>query len=126
MIHPVLKLIATEPHLIGDHVEAYAELVGEEVSKVSTGWIVRLALWAAAGLLALLGLVLTGVSLLVWAGTPDADVRAGWLFIVVPLVPLVGAVGCGLYAKTHAIPNAFEHVKSQFNADLAMLREVAS
>ena len=125
MIHPVLKLIATEPHLIGDHVEAYAELVGEEVSKVSTGWAVRLALWAAAGVLGLLGLVLVGVSLLVWAGTPDADVRAGWLFIVVPLVPVLAAAGCAMYAKSHTIENAFDTVKKQLNADMAMLREVA-
>lgn len=126
MIHPVLKLLATEPHLIGDHVEAYAELVGEEVSKISTGWIVRIALWATAGILALIGLVLVGVSLLVWAGTPDADVRIGWLFIVVPLVPILGAVGCALYAKSHTIENAFDTVKKQLNADMAMLREVSA
>ena len=126
MIHPVLKLLATEPHLIGDHVEAYAELVGEEVSKVSTGWIVRIALWAAAGILALIGLVLVGVSLLVWAGTPDVDVRVGWLFIVVPLVPILGAAGCALYAKSHTIKNAFDTVKKQLNADMAMLREVGA
>ena len=50
----------------------------EEVSKVSTGWAVRLGLYAAAGLLALLGLVLVGVSLLVWAGTagPNSPLSA--------------------------------------------------
>jgi hypothetical protein len=126
VIHPVLKLIATEPHLIGDHVEAYAGLVGEEVSKVSSGWALRLALFAAAGVLALLGLGLVGVSLLVWAGTPAAEVRAGWLFIAVPLVPLLGAAGCAMYAKSKTIENVFATVKAQFNADLAMLREVAS
>lgn len=126
MIHPVLKLIATEPHLISDHVGAYAGLVGEEVSKVSSGWAMRLALFAAAGVLALLGLVFVGVSLLVWAGTPPGDVRAGWLFFAVPLVPLLAAVGCALYARSRTIENAFGTVKAQFNADLAMLREVAS
>ena len=64
MIHPLLRLAATEPHLIGDHVEAYAALVGEEVNKVSTALIVRVALYAAALLLATVGLVLVGVALL--------------------------------------------------------------
>lgn len=126
MIHPVLKLVATEPQLIGDHVGAYAELVGEEISKVSTGWMVRIGLWVAAGLLALIGLVLVGVSLLNWAGTPDADVRSGWLFILVPLVPLIAAVGCALWARSHKIEDAFGTVKKQLDADIAMLREVGT
>ena len=33
MIHPLLRLIATEPQVLGDHVEAYAELVGDEVKR---------------------------------------------------------------------------------------------
>ena len=33
MIHPLLRLTTTEPHLLGDHVEAYADLVGEEVEQ---------------------------------------------------------------------------------------------
>ena len=48
MIHPLLRLAATEPHLLGDHVEAYAALVGEEVNKVSTSLILRIALYGAA------------------------------------------------------------------------------
>ena len=52
MIHPLLRLAATEPHLLGDHVEAYAALVGEEVAKVSTSWATRLGLYAAALVLA--------------------------------------------------------------------------
>lgn len=126
MIHPVLKLIATEPQLVGDHVEAYAELVGEEISKVSSGWIRRIALWAVAGVLALVGLLLVGVALLVWAATPDADLRSGWLLVIVPLVPLVGAGVCAMTARAHTISNAFDTVKAQLNADMAMLREVSA
>ena len=126
MIHPVLKLIATEPHLVGDHVEAYAELVGEEISKVSSGWIRRIALWAIAGILALLGLVLVGVALIAWATTPDTDVRSIWLLVAVPVVPLVGAAVAAMSARAHTIGNAFDTVKAQINADMAMLREVSA
>jgi hypothetical protein len=126
LIHPVLKLIATEPQLVGDHVEAYAELVGEEISKVSSGWIRRIALWAVAGLLAAIGLVLLGVALIVWAATPDGDLRSVWLLVAVPVVPLVGAGICAMSARAHTIGNAFDTVKAQLNADMAMLREVSS
>ena len=47
MIHPLLRLAATEPHLLGDHVEAYAALVGEEVKQgLDARWILRIALYA--------------------------------------------------------------------------------
>ena len=48
MIHPLLRLAATQPHLLGDHVEAYAALVGEEVSKVSTSLMMRVGLYLGA------------------------------------------------------------------------------
>jgi len=35
MIHPLLKLVATQPQLLADHAEAYAELVGEEFGTVN-------------------------------------------------------------------------------------------
>jgi hypothetical protein len=78
MIHPLLRLAATEPHLIGDHVEAYAALVGEEVSKVSTSLIVRIALYGAALCLVAVGLVLVGVALLFCAAVPSSGYPAPW------------------------------------------------
>ena len=60
MIHPLLRLIATEPHILGDHVEAYADLLGDEVKKTSSAWATRLGLYLGAlGLLGI-GLALTG------------------------------------------------------------------
>ena len=126
MIHPLLRLVATEPHLLGDHVEAYAELVGDEVGKASSGWAVRIGLYAGAGLLASIGIVLGGVALLLCAALPSSGFAAPWALIVVPLVPLLLAVVCALIARGHTIENAFDNVKKQLNADMAMLREVAA
>jgi uncharacterized membrane protein YqjE len=126
MIHPLLRLAATEPHLIGDHVEAYAALVGEEVHKVSTSWAMRIALYAGAAILALLGLGLVGVALLFWAAVPASEYPAPWAMVVVPLVPIAGAVACFMVARSKPIENAFETVKKQLNADMAMLREVSA
>jgi uncharacterized membrane protein YqjE len=126
MIHPLLRLAATEPHLLGDHVEAYAALVGEEVHKVSTSWALRIGLYVAAAILALLGLGLIGVALLFWAAVPSSEYPAPWAMVVVPLAPLAGAVVCFMIARSKPTENAFETVKKQLNADIAMLREVSA
>jgi cytochrome bd-type quinol oxidase subunit 2 len=126
MIHPLLRLAATEPHLLGDHVEAYAALVGEEVHKASTSWAMRIGLYAGALLLALLGLILVGVALLLCASLPSSDYPAPWAMVIVPLVPLAGACACYMVARSKPIENAFDTVKKQLNADMAMLREVSA
>ena len=48
MIHPLLHLITTKPQLLGDHVEAYAELVGDEVEEDVEDWGLRVAFYAVA------------------------------------------------------------------------------
>ena len=126
MIHPLLRLAATEAHLLGDHVEAYAALVGEEVHKVSTSWALRIGLYAGALILALLGLGLVGVALLFCAAVPASEYPAPWAMVVVPLVPLAGAVVCFMVARSKPTESAFETVKKQLNADIAMLREVSA
>ncbi len=126
MIHPLLRLAATQPHLIGDHVENYAALVGEEVSKVSTAWLTRIALYIGALVLFLVGLVLVGVAVMLRATVPDTDYSAGWALIVVPLTPFVLGAVCVVVARAKPIEDAFATVKKQIHADMAMLREVAS
>ena len=126
MIHPLLRLAATEPHLLGDHVEAYAALVGEEVGKISTSLITRAVLFASALLMLAVGLVLIGVALLFVAAVPASDYPASWALVVVPLVPFVIAVGCVVYARSRPTEKAFDTMKKQLNADMAMLREVSA
>ena len=128
MIHPLLRLVATEPHLLGDHVEAYAELVGEEVSKVSTAWIARVGLvraWRCS-----------------WSGRPgpgrrraDAlggacrptDYPAPWALVVGPAGAVrLGAVLRRLSRARSRPRSAFDTIKKQLNADMAMLREVSA
>jgi hypothetical protein len=126
MIHPLLRLAATQPHLIGDHVENYAALVGEEVNKVSTAWLTRIGLYVGALVLFSVGLVLVGVALMLRATVPETDYAAGWALIVVPLTPFVLGAVCVVVARAKPVENAFATVKKQINADMAMLREVAS
>ena len=126
MIHPLLRLAATEPHLIGDHVEAYASLVGEEVSKVSTSWMTRIGLYAVALCMIGVGLVLIGVALLLCASLPSSNYPAPWAMFVIPATPFVIAAGCVFAARATRIDKAFDTVRQQLVADMAMLREVSA
>ncbi len=126
MIHPLLRLAATEPHLLGDHVEAYVSLVGEEVSKVSTSWMTRIGLYMVGLCMVGVGLVLVGVALLVCAALPASSYPAPWAMVVIPLTPFVIAAGCVLAARSTRIDKAFETIRQQLSADMAMLREVSA
>ncbi|HEX4236289.1 MAG TPA: hypothetical protein VH041_18525 [Caldimonas sp.] len=126
MIHPLLRLAATQPHLLGDHVEAYADLVGEEVGKISTSLMTRVGLYAGAAALLMVGLVLVGVALMLRATVPANDYAAGWALVVVPLTPLVAGAICVAVARAKPTEKAFDTLKKQLNADMAMLREVSA
>ena len=126
MIHPLLRLIVTEPQLLGDHVEAYADLVGDEVKKMGTSWALRISLYALALCLLGVGLVFVGVALMLWASVPQDGIAMPWLLIAVPVMTLIAAVVCALVARGKRIDNAFDNVKEQLNADMAMLREVSA
>ena len=126
MIHPLLRLIATEPQILGDHVEAYAELVGDEVRKTSSAWSLRIALYLAALALACVALVLTGVALMLWASLPPSGFQVPWVLVAVPATGFVAAMACGLLARRNPVENAFDNVKKQLSADMAMLREVSA
>jgi uncharacterized membrane protein YqjE len=126
MIHPLLRLIATEPQILGDHVEAYAELVGDEVRKTSSAWVTRLGLYLAAACLGGIALVFTGVALMLWASLPASGFQTPWLLVAVPAVSFVAALICAVIAARSRVENAFDNVKNQLNADMAMLREVSA
>ena len=72
-IHPLLKPVMTQPHLLGGHLEAYAAMVGEEAKKASTSLAVRVGLYVGAVLLALIGLALIGVALLIRASISSVN-----------------------------------------------------
>ncbi len=127
MLRPLLHLIVTQPELLGEHVEAYAQLVGEEVGKISALWVWRVVYWATAGVMLGMGVLFTGIALMLWgAASLDDPMIASWLLIVVPLVPFVIAAICVLLARSKADYPAFEVVKKQLDADVALLREASA
>ena len=125
-IHPLLKLVINQPHLLGNHLQAYAALVGDEAKKVSTSMALRIGLYAGAGVLALIGSLLAGVALLLRASISSVDYPAGWALIVVPLTPIVLAAVMVFVARSKPIEKAFETVKAQVRADIDLLNEAIS
>jgi uncharacterized membrane protein YqjE len=121
-LQSLFRLITTQPQLLLDHVEAYSELVVEEIADVSSAYKRRLLYGVLALLLAALGITFTGIALLLWATAPLAQIHSPWLLWAVPMTPLVLALVCSLVAKNNARQGAFTDLRSQLRADMAMLR----
>ena len=124
MIHPLIHLAASRPELLVEHGEAYAALVAKEISDWRTSLVRRVMFAAVAGLCAFLSLFFIGIALMLWAATPEGDVRSFSVLLGVPVVMIVLTVGAALFAKRGAPASAFDDLKKQFSADLRMLREV--
>lgn len=126
MLHPLLHLIATQPQLLADHAEAYAELLAEEIDDLSATWKRRALLNAVALCSGGVAAVLAGVALMLWAVIPEADMRAPWALIAAPLLPGAVALGCVVAARARRGGPAFDNVRQQAAADMAMLREASA
>ena len=118
MMHPLLRLLATHPQLLVDHVEAYADLLSEEIGHVSTAWKRRAVLLVVA-------LVLAGVALMLWAVVPFSEMHSPWALVAAPLVPIVITIGC-LVAARQQTTESFDNLRKQVKADMGMLREVSA
>jgi uncharacterized membrane protein YqjE len=125
MIHPLFRLIASEPQMLADHVEAYSDLVSEEVANAAAQWKRQAISMALILVLAIVTAVLAGVSLMLWAVTPPDSIHAPWALIIAPLLPALAAAGCWFSAKSADKGNGFASIKAQLAADAAMLRSVS-
>jgi hypothetical protein len=125
-MHPLLRLIASQPQWLAEHAQAYAELLSNEIGSASTTWKRRAALYGLAGVGLGVGLVLGGVALMLWGVVPAGQIHAPWALIITPLVPLVLAVACTAAARAGGTDAAFEQVRGQVQADMLMLREAGA
>jgi hypothetical protein len=123
---PLLHLIATRPRLLADHAQAYAELLTEEIGKVSTVWKRRALLNATGLCAAAVAAVLVGVALMLWAVIPVAQIQAPWALIAAPLVPGIVALCCLNAARAPHDGEAFDKVRQQLQADALMLGELGA
>nr|WP_315239478.1 hypothetical protein [uncultured Albidiferax sp.] len=124
-MHPLLRLVATQPQLLVDHVEAYADLVAEEIGHVSSAWKLRILLYAVALCSVVVATVLAGVALILWAVVPFSEMHAPWALVAAPLLPIAAAIWC-LIAARRETSDGFDNLRQQVKADIGMLREVSA
>ncbi len=120
----MLHLIATQPQLLVDHAEAYADLVASELRNVSALWK-RIAVLNATAL-CLLGVaaVLAGVALMLWAVIPSAQLQAPWALVVTPALPFLLCLVCLYAARMQRTGSPLAIVREQVKEDMLMLREL--
>lgn len=126
MIHPVFRLLVSEPQLLAEHVEAYSELVAAEVGAVTTQWKRRALLHGLSAGLGLMGLLFAGVAIMLWAAVPIDSMNHPWALFAVPAIPLVMAVWAHFAARAPVAEHGTQTLREQFAADAAMLRSVGA
>ena len=126
MVPPLLRLIATQPQLLLNHAEAYAELLSEELGQATGRWKQRTVLFSVALVCIAISAVLAGVALMLWATTPIADIHSLWALLLAPMLPLAISVCCLIAARSSANTSSFGNVRQQIKNDMAMLREVGT
>ena len=122
----VFQLITQRPHLLLEHVDAYADLFAQEMTYASRAWIHRAILGLAALLFLCGALVLSGVGFMLWAVMPPQQIHTPWLLLATPIVPFVLALVCAQRVKSHMQNRVFSDLRLQIKGDLALLREVSA
>jgi uncharacterized membrane protein YqjE len=125
MLYKLLRLFLTKPHLLADHAHAYAALASVEIEAASARYQRRL--WLGAAALCSLGaaVVLAGVAVMLWAVTPDENIRSLWAVIGAPLLPLLVGLYCMFRVRERSPVGLFETLLHQVRTDLDVLGKVS-
>jgi len=122
-IHPIVYVAARQPQLIAAHAQAYADLLLEEGRRTFSSLLFHVALYAAAGVLVLLGSIFGGVALLLYAAIAD-ELRNGWLLVALPCSLMLIGTACATVARVLPINVATSALRTQLKADIDMIHEV--
>jgi len=126
MIHPLFRLLVSQPQLLAEHVEAYSELVAAEIGAVTAQWKRRALLQGLSAAMGILGLLFAGVALMLWAAIPAGTMSHPWALWAVPAIPLVMAAWAQLAARAPLEVHGARRIREQLAADAAMLRSVSA
>lgn len=118
IVHPIFSVLVSRPELVMEHVAGYAALAQEEASSVGAEVAKRAIAWAACAMCALVFLVLAGVALMLGAVHEEFH----WALVIVPAVPLAGALAAFGVARQKLPARAFAELRAQLDADAQVLR----
>ena len=122
-IHPIVYVAARRPQLLAEHAKAYGDLLLEEGRRTLSSLVVHAVLYAAAGVLGLLGLVFGGVALLLYAAIPG-ELRNGWLLVALPCASMLAAGVCVVVARVLPANITLDVLGRQIKADIDMIHEM--
>ncbi|MES2787474.1 MAG: hypothetical protein V4684_18560 [Pseudomonadota bacterium] len=122
MIHPIFSVLISRPELVMDHVAGYAALVQEDASTVGGHMARRALAWGIAAVSLLVFLVLAGVAIMLGAMIGEFH----WTLVVVPALPLAGAIAAAIVARRKFPDRAFAELKAQLDADAQALRTIGA
>lgn len=129
MLRRWVDLALVHPELLADHAGTWAQFLAAEWAPA---WRARrrlAALWAVAALTGSLGLMLSGVALMLAAVTPPGQLGlwptqlALWL---VPLLPLLLSGACVLAARRQGDDGAWARINRQWQADRSLWQQDAT
>ncbi|MEN9618368.1 MAG: hypothetical protein RL406_605 [Pseudomonadota bacterium] len=120
-ITTIWNLLLARPQLLADHMRGYAALMRDETELAMAYLRYRLSLWVAWVICALVFLGLLGVSVMLWATTPNASQVHGWVFIAVPTIPLTGLVMTWIALNRPPPQPLWDVLQKQIAADMALL-----
>jgi uncharacterized membrane protein YqjE len=123
MFHPLIRLLATKPHLVAQHLGGYADLAAAQAADAAQALQRRLLLGAGLAACLLVGVGMGGMALLLVAALPLEKMPAPWLLLVVPAVPLLGAAMLGWRLKSSPGVWSLSELRGQFLADMQLLDE---
>lgn len=126
MLYSLLQLITTQPHLLAEHVEAYAELVLAEIISMTAIWKRQVMLNYVAVFCMGVAAILAGVALMLWAVTPIENISAPWALVAPPIVSVIIATGCLIGARSKRTVNTGSNLRQQIKADMAMLLDMSA
>jgi len=120
-IAAIWGLLLARPQLLADHMGGYAALMYDEAMLVATYLRYQLCLWVTLIMCAGLFLGLFGMALMMWATTSNSTLVNAWVFILVPAIPLFGAIGAWIALHQEPPSPLLNTLRGQIAADFALL-----
>jgi hypothetical protein len=126
MFHPLIRLIATRPHLLAHHLVGYADLASAQAADAADALAERALTAAVAAAAGLGGLLLAGMALLLLAVLPLQHMPAPWLLALVPALPLLLALAAWQRLRRRPWVWTAAPLRAQLAADMALLKDAAA
>ncbi len=126
MFHPLIRLLASKPHLLAHHAGTYINLASLQAAEAAAALRQRAVMAVAAAVLLVLGLVLGGVALLLLAVLPLHSMPAPWALAAAPAAPLFGALLAWLQMRRRPWSWSSDLLRAQFAADAQLIAEASA